>query len=561
MGNVGKSGRVSSLGLKNLTAAAFIAALGCTAQQSFANIGSDDSIASFPNPLEMNRSRLRLNEAWDALKNEGSLRSVFNEARNSLNATKRVSSNKLETVKFQHFYNGLEVIGSMVMHQKSPFGSHILNRIAQLDLDTKPRVQESEATGIAMSLLGKRELSNKPVLKILPDAEGSGARLVYWIDINSDEIDGEREVIIDANSGEVIGNVSKNIAIAPIFAYSAQNQGTVVSQNMTPGPTGQPTVSSCTLTNLSNGQKSQITADKCQNLKMSDLPPNQCQVIFGDQPAVLQPQYCQPQVLNSVPQGSDPAALRAFRNGQAVLGYYLTHHGRNSYDNKGSSPVNIVHAGISFDNAFWSTKQNIMVYGDGDGKIFGDFTLALDVAGHEQTHGVVAYTAKLLGLGESGALNEAFADFFGKMIANDGDWAVGRKLFLNPAQAKGVRDLANPAALTFCAVIGADGRCAQRRPFPAHISQKMIQTGTQDGSNDNGWVHINSTIPSHASYLVVQAIGPQKAEQLYYAALTHALTARDDITTAARSIKTICTRVLDAASCQAVNKAYAQVGL
>jgi Zn-dependent metalloprotease len=164
-------------------------------------------------------------------------------------------------------------------------------------------------------------------------------------------------------------------------------------------------------------------------------------------------------------------------------------------------------------------------------------------------------------MGESGALNEAFADFFGKMIANDGDWGIGRKLFLDQAHAKGVRDLSNPGALSFCASYSSSGQCTQRKPFPSNIQQKMVTTGTCDGSNDNCWVHINSTIPSHASYLVVQAIGPQKAEQLYYAALTQSLTSRDNITTAARSIKATCAKVLDAASCQAVTKAYAQVGL
>jgi Zn-dependent metalloprotease len=559
MGNSGKSGQRRQ---RTLSALVIAATFGLSAQTSFANNGIDDSAIQFPNPLEMNRSMLRLNEAWNALKSEGSLHSFLKESRNSLSATKRIASGKLETIKFQHFYNGLEVIGSMAMHQKTAFGSQILNRIAQLDLDTHPRLKEIEATGIALSLLGKRELSNKPTLKILPEAEGSGARLVYWIDVDANDIDGAREVVVDANTGEVIGNISKNIEIAPISAFSARNMGTSVTQNVGNDPsTGKPAASGCTLTNLSNGQTSQISAEACQNLQLSDLPPHQCQVVLGDQPAVIQPQFCQPVVNASQVVGSDPSAIRAYQNSQAVLTYYQTHHNRNSYDNRGSSPTNVVHAGLGFDNAFWSTQQNIMVYGDGDGKIFGDFTGALDVAGHEQTHGVVAYTAKFLGMGESGALNEAFADFFGKMIANDNDWAIGRKLYLNQAQAKGVRDLANPGALTFCAAVGADGHCSARKPFPSNISQKLTKPGTCDGTNDNCWVHINSTIPSHASYLVVQALGAQKAEQLYYAALTHVLTARDNITTAARSIKGICPKVLDAASCQAVSQAYAQVGL
>ena len=79
-----------------------------------------------------------------------------------------------------------------------------------------------------------------------------------------------------------------------------------------------------------------------------------------------------------------------------------------------------MHTGDSYDNAFWDEEHSYMAYGDGDGdgEISGSFTLALDIVGHEMTHGVTADTAKLIGSGESGALNEAYSDFFGIMISN-----------------------------------------------------------------------------------------------------------------------------------------------
>ena len=45
-----------------------------------------------------------------------------------------------------------------------------------------------------------------------------------------------------------------------------------------------------------------------------------------------------------------------------------------------------------------------MVFGDGDGEIFLDFTIPVDVIGHELTHGVTQYTASLDYFGQSGAL-------------------------------------------------------------------------------------------------------------------------------------------------------------
>jgi Zn-dependent metalloprotease len=536
-----------------------MAALGCAAQSSYASADSDESVPQLPNPLEMNRSMLRLNEAWNALKSERSMRSIFEESNNSLNAVKRIKSDQLETVKFQHYYKGLEVIGSMAMHQTSAFGSHVLNRISQLDLNANPRLNEQEATEVALSLLGERDLSNKPVLKILPEAEGSGARLVYWIDVDATAGDDAREVVIDANTGEVIGNVSKHLTIAPITVFSAQKMGTSINPNVKQTPQGK-TIDGCTLVNLATGQQSQLSTPQCKAM-ISSPPGGQCQVLFQGSPRSVDPLYCKTAVTNGTASINDPSAMRAYKNSQAVLTYYLTHHGRNSYDNLGSKVVNVVHAGLGYDNAFWNTAKNVMAYGDGDGKVFGDFTLALDVAGHEQTHGVVAYSARFLGMGESGALNEAFADFFGKMIANDNDWAIGRKLYVNPATATGVRNIANPAALTFCASYGPQGNCLQMRPYPTSLKEKMPVLRTCDGSNDNCWVHINSTIASHAAYLVVQAIGAPKAEKLYYAAMTHVLTSKDSIASSAAAIKNLCPKVLDQASCLAVTKAYASVGL
>ena len=57
-----------------------------------------------------------------------------------------------------------------------------------------------------------------------------------------------------------------------------------------------------------------------------------------------------------------------------------------------------------------------MVFGDGDGEIFLDFTLPVDVIGHELTHGVTQYTANLSYFGQSGALNESVSDVFGSLI-------------------------------------------------------------------------------------------------------------------------------------------------
>lgn len=52
-----------------------------------------------------------------------------------------------------------------------------------------------------------------------------------------------------------------------------------------------------------------------------------------------------------------------------------------------------IHYGSKFNNAMWNGSQ--MIYGDGDGSIFIDFTRGNDVIGHELTHGVTQHSLQL----------------------------------------------------------------------------------------------------------------------------------------------------------------------
>ena len=124
---------------------------------------------------------------------------------------------------------------------------------------------------------------------------------------------------------------------------------------------------------------------------------------------------------------ADASARRALANARKTLEYYQSVHSRDSFDNEGAALVNLVHIGEKFDNAFWNSELKVMAYGDGDGVETSDFTLGVDVAGHEMTHAVTSSTADLIYMGQSGALNEAYSDIFGKMIADDGDWAVRQR--------------------------------------------------------------------------------------------------------------------------------------
>jgi Zn-dependent metalloprotease len=97
--------------------------------------------------------------------------------------------------------------------------------------------------------------------------------------------------------------------------------------------------------------------------------------------------------------------------------------GRDSYDGLGAALISSVHYSTNYANGFWNGTQ--LVFGDGDGNIFGNFATSMDLAAHELTHAVTERTSNLIYSGESGALNESMSDIFGEVCEwhrdNNGD--------------------------------------------------------------------------------------------------------------------------------------------
>ena len=78
---------------------------------------------------------------------------------------------------------------------------------------------------------------------------------------------------------------------------------------------------------------------------------------------------------------------------------------------------------------------------------------------------------------------------------------------------------------------------------------------------DNGGVHVNSGIPNRAAFLVAQAVGVQKMEQIYYRTLTQHLSPDATFLDAARATVRSATDLYGAADAETVRNALVQVGL
>ncbi|MCX5237714.1 M4 family metallopeptidase [Streptomyces prunicolor] len=225
---------------------------------------------------------------------------------------------------------------------------------------------------------------------------------------------------------------------------------------------------------------------------------------------------------NSTTSNAATAGADAHYGAAETWDFYKNTFGRSGIKNNGVGAYSRVHYGNSYVNAFWDDGCFCMTYGDGSGN--ADPLTAIDVAGHEMSHGVTSNTAGLNYSGESGGLNEATSDIFGtgvEFYANNstdvGDYLIGEKIDIN-----------------------GDG-----------TPLRYMDKPSKDGGSADSWysgvgnldVHYSSGIANHFFYLLsegsgakvingvsynsptsdglpVTGIGRDKALQIWYRALT-----------------------------------------
>ena len=265
------------------------------------------------------------------------------------------------------------------------------------------------------------------------------------------------------------------------------------------------------------------------------------------------------------PPSTDVAVNEAYDGSGITYDLYKDVYNRNSIDGSDMRLDSTVHYRVGYDNAFWDGQQ--MVYGDGDEnlpeaeRLFNRFTIAIDVIGHELTHGVTQFEARLVYAYQPGALNESMSDVFGSLVkqyqrgqtADQADWIIGEGLFSPNVNGVGIRSMKAPGTAYNDPVLGRD-------PQPAHMNDYVNTV------SDNGGVHINSGIPNHAFYKVATELGGhawEKAGQIWYVTLRDRLTASSNFQQCANLTHQTAGELFGANSLeqQAVKNGWAAVGL
>lgn len=448
-------------------------------------------------------------------------------------------------VRMQQEYKGIEVWNSEVMvhtREGDPYlfnGRYIptpvyLNTNPTISLDKAIEIAKNhrpvqEFTGDQLKLLAGSPISGRLVIFTQIDKTGRG-HLAYLIEMHPNLI-AQYQIFIDAHDGSILDEIKASCAIhfqgdhsCNVNDISVNFVGHESKFESLIGPPPLDGPATATATDLNNVPRTLNTYLKNGNYYLIDasrgmwaggtLPDDPKGAIWTVDAKNVSPENDNFNIFHVTSSNNTwnaKGAVSAHYNGGIAYEYFKNTFGRNSINGSGGTIISVINVsendGSGMDNAFWNGKA--MFYGNG-AQSFKPLAGGLDVAGHEMSHGVIQATANLTYQGESGALNESFADIFGVLIDRD-DYKIGEDVVKSGVFPGGaLRDMSNPH--------NGGSKLGDRGWQPNHMNEKYT------GSQDNGGVHINSGIVNFAFYKIASKIGKDEAEKIYYAALTKYLT-------------------------------------
>ncbi|GGY41885.1 hypothetical protein GCM10010363_23480 [Streptomyces omiyaensis] len=505
-----------------------------------------------------------------------------------LTAGRTDSEGGRETVRLRQNYRGVPVLGGeYVVRMERKAGKRTVTGTSgryftRLDLDTvQPEVSEAvaidRAVGAVVSQLGAGPLTRPAQdapkgsatltgeaqgLVVLPQGKGVLTRHITVTGVGpADGRPVKQEVYVDARSGFPVLQYSG----IKSFGATGTAAGATTDAADASGTTAQQLVVKGAGTRY-NGEKTEVNLYQGTDgaYQMIDYSKRPATSPFS---GTLLATYDARGREASSASGTWPSGIKTFRSTTTDLGaeftdsgaidahwaagkvydYYFSKFGRDSLDGKGgfvNSLVGVVNNGRPFNNAFWDGQK--MVYGQG-GDGYHTFSADTDVVGHEMTHGVVEHSANLVYVGQSGAINEAVADYFGNAI----DLEANGVSMDDPDAALLGEDLCTAMAPRECALRDLDDGATTQDDFVGVTLR-----------GDNGGVHLNSTIFSGALWDIRQNLGADLADRIVYRALTAYMTPLDGFTDG-RAAVTAAARELGATKAQmaVVEDAFTEHGI
>ncbi|MFD8379701.1 M4 family metallopeptidase [Streptomyces sp. NPDC059679] len=265
------------------------------------------------------------------------------------------------------------------------------------------------------------------------------------------------------------------------------------------------------------------------------------------------------------PDDAQTAAVDAHYGAALTWDYYKNVHGRDGIAGDGKGAYSRVHYGHDYVNAFWDDSCFCMTYGDGQGDKAP--LTSIDVAAHEMSHGVTSATANLNYSGESGGLNEGTSDIFAaavefnaKNASDPGDYLVGEKIDIN-GDGTPLRYMDKPSKDGNSADNWSDGVGDLDVHYSSGVANHFFYLLSEgSGAKEVNGVKYDSPTADGSK---VEGIGRDKAEKIWYKALTTYMTSTTDYHAAREATLKAATDLYgaDSAEYKGVNSAWAGVNV
>ena len=243
--------------------------------------------------------------------------------------------------------------------------------------------------------------------------------------------------------------------------------------------------------------------------------------------------------------------------------------GWQSLDGNNTATYIAAHVFNNYDNAFYDDTCRCMFIGDGSSFLSLG---AIDVIGHEMSHGVTAATSNLTYSGESGGLNESNSDIGGEAveayaraggtggsIPNSGnDWLVGREISRSGTPLRWMykpsKDGSSPNAWSS----GIGGLDVHYSSGPNNRMFYFLSQGSNSNSSSDFYsAYLNKTP------LAMTGIGTDRAYRIWFNALTTKFTASTNYADARNKVLQSAQELYGAGSREAiaVQRAYAAINV
>lgn len=198
-------------------------------------------------------------------------------------------------------------------------------------------------------------------------------------------------------------------------------------------------------------------------------------------------------------ESADPSSVDAFANVQIAYDYFNSVLNNKSTDGKGEKQIRVITGVLDLhDNACFSPGDETINFGKAKDFRF-DKSAYIDWVAHEYMHGIEYNHSNMNYSGESGAIMEGLSDIFAELAESWSESKIKNKNVLPNWIFTEDRSIISP---------GDSG-------FPAtYRGRNWKDTNNTSEDNDFGGVHRNSTVISHAAYLMWNGIDGNERKRI-----------------------------------------------